>query len=405
MALRPRASSGIALATALVALAACGSGSDPAPSASSTAAPASSGQATQAPKPVLVQASPAPLRAGERLETLRMAAPYNPAPPSGGTDDYRCFVIDPKLTQDSYLTGTQFLPENPAVVHHAIFFKIGPELRAQAFQKDADTPGQGWTCFGGDDVNPNQALTINNAPWVGAWAPGGKEGIVPTGYGRVLPKGSLIVMQVHYNLLNVQSGMQVTDQSSMRLRLVPTSSTTVKPLRTVLLTAPVELPCPSGQSGLLCSRDNSILDVQRRFGMDGGRVVNGLQLICGSGDGVAPGPTQSCVRDVVAPGVIHGIAGHMHLLGRKVSVELNPGTPGARMLYDNRNYNFDDQNMVWLKQPAVVKPGDKLKITCTHDAGLRSQLPELAKLKPRYVVWGEGTSDEMCLGVVALSDS
>ena len=27
----------------------------------------------------------------------------------------------------------------------------------------------------------------------------------------------------------------------------------------------------------------------------------------------------------------------------------------------------------------------------------------LSSLKPRYVVWGEGTSDEMCLGVVVWS--
>jgi hypothetical protein len=401
MAIRTRVTSAVAAAGALALLAACGSGSAPPPAGSATAPVAA---ATTAP-PTLVQAAPAPLRAGERLESIRMAAPYTPAPPSGGTDDYRCFVIDPKLTEDSYLTGSDFLPQNATVVHHAIFFRIGPELRQKAFEKDAATPGQGWTCFGGDDVNEDQSQTINQAPWVGAWAPGGREGIIPAGYGRVLEKGSLIVMQVHYNLLNVQPGMRLTDQSSMRLRLVPMSSTKVEPLRTLLLTAPVELPCPAGQAGLLCSRDNSILDVQRRFGNNAGRVVNGLQLLCGSPAGVRPGPTQTCLRDVVKPGVVHGIAGHMHLLGRTISVELNPGTPGARMLYDNRNYNFDDQNMVWLKKPAVVRPGDKLKITCTHDAGLRTQLPELRRLKPRYVVWGEGTSDEMCLGVVALSDS
>jgi hypothetical protein len=31
-------------------------------------------------------------------------------------------------------------------------------------------------------------------------------------------------------------------------------------------------------------------------------------------------------------------------------------------------------------------------------------LPELSKLEPRYVVWGEGTGDEMCLGIVIVSD-
>jgi hypothetical protein len=50
-----------------------------------------------------------------------------------------------------------------------------------------------------------------------------------------------------------------------------------------------------------------------------------------------------------------------------------------------------------------VRPGDTYRVTCTHDATLRRKLPELRPLKPRYVVWGEGTSDEMCLGVVIWS--
>ena len=51
-----------------------------------------------------------------------------------------------------------------------------------------------------------------------------------------------------------------------------------------------------------------------------------------------------------------------------------------------------------------VKAGDTLRVSCTHDATLRKQLPELQTLKPRYVVWGEGTSDEMCLGVLVYTD-
>ena len=39
-----------------------------------------------------------------------------------------------------------------------------------------------------------------------------------------------------------------------------------------------------------------------------------------------------------------------------------------------------------------------LRVTCTHDATLRPQL--LPELPPRYVVWGDGTTDEMCLGIV-----
>ena len=41
-----------------------------------------------------------------------------------------------------------------------------------------------------------------------------------------------------------------------------------------------------------------------------------------------------------------------------------------------------------------------MRVTCTHDATLRQKLPQLSQLPPRYVVWGDGTSDEMCLGLL-----
>jgi hypothetical protein len=94
------------------------------------------------------------------------------------------------------------------------------------------------------------------------------------------------------------------------------------------------------------------------------------------------------------------MAGHMHLLGRSIKVELNPGTPGAKTLLDVPNYNFDNQSVQPLAAPVAVHSGDVLRVTCTHDAGLRKLLPALRDTPPRYVVWGDGTSDEMCLGLM-----
>src|SRR5690242_4639289 len=61
---------------------------------------------------------PTPLRQGERFVDVGLAQPYTPAAPSGGTDEYRCFLVDPQLTEEAYLTGSQFLPQNAAIVHH-----------------------------------------------------------------------------------------------------------------------------------------------------------------------------------------------------------------------------------------------------------------------------------------------
>ena len=91
----------------------------------------------------------------------------------------------------------------------------------------------------------------------------------------------------------------------------------------------------------------------------------------------------------------------MHLLGRTLKLTLNPGTPSEKILLDVKNYNFDDQSATVLKKPVAVKAGDTIRVQCTFDPTLRQLLPELKGLPPRYVTWGEGSSDEMCLGVIA----
>jgi hypothetical protein len=177
----------------------------------------------------------------------------------------------------------------------------------------------------------------------------------------------------------------------------------LRPLQTTLLPAPVELPCAAGESGALCDRQLAVLDVMHRFGYSAGSTVAGLNLLCNAGRAPVAGPTQHCDRAVQAPGTVYAVAGHMHLLGRSITVQLNPGRPSVRTLLDVPVYNFHDQGARALARPVRVRPGDTYRVTCTHDATVRRQLPELRPLPPRYVVWGDGSSDEMCLGIVIWS--
>jgi hypothetical protein len=347
-------------------------------------------------------APPAPLRAGERFLRLAMSSPYTPVPPNGGTDEYRCFLLDPGFTATSFVTGSLFEPQNADIVHHAIFFRVEPGEVAQAHQLDAQSPGEGWDCFGGTGVgvgNAQERQLGSGADWIAAWAPGGKESVLRQGLGYQMAPGSAVVMQVHYNLLATGGRATGTDQSAIVLRVVNGAASRT-PLQTTLLPAAVELPCPAGQTGPLCDRQRSILDVWHRFGEQGAATVAGLNLLCNGGRPPVPGPTQHCDQKVRKAGTIYAVAGHMHLLGRSIKVELNPGTPQAKVLLDVPVYNFDDQNAVPLATPVRVEPGDTYRVTCTHDAALRNQIPQLKALQPRYVVWGEGTSDEMCLGIV-----
>ncbi|HEX6149111.1 hypothetical protein [Nocardioides sp.] len=336
-----------------------------------------------------------PLRRGETRTTLTMQEPYTPSAPTGvGTDDYRCFLLDPQLREDAFLTGTHVLPGNPDVVHHVILFRVPPEQVAEARQADAAEAGPGWTCFGGTGLD--DFTDVDDAEWLGAWAPGGRESVLRRGLGVPLDKGAQIVMQVHYNLL---AGDE-PDVSATQLRLAPRGAE-LAALHTMLLPAPVELPCRRGHDDSpLCDRATALADVKARFGDRAGSTADILYFLCGGAP--TPGNSQSCTRTLMAPATIHGVAGHMHLLGRSITVEVNAGTPQARTVLDIPVWNFDNQGATPI-EPVRLAAGDQVTVTCRHVQWLRDELPSFEGQEERYVVWGEGTTDEMCLGLLQLT--
>ncbi|QIK77391.1 hypothetical protein G7071_11715 [Nocardioides piscis] len=335
-----------------------------------------------------------PLRPGERRATLKMPADYTAAAPYGkGTDDYRCFLLDPRLDEPAWLTGTHVLPGNPAVVHHVILFQVAPEQVKAAKAKDRSEDGEGWTCFGGTGLD--QFQNVDDASWIGAWAPGGKESVTKPGYGVRLEKGARVVMQVHYNLL---AGAE-PDVSAAQLRLAP-GDAPLQSLHTMLLPAPVELPCRAKHAdGPLCDRAVALADVKERFGAEG-NTADVLYFLCGGKP--RAGERQSCTRTVHQPMTIHGVAAHMHLLGREIKIEVNPGTPRARTILDIAVWDFDDQGGRPI-DPVRVEATDTVKVSCRHVQWLRDELPAFEGQPDRYVVWGEGTTDEMCLGMLQVT--
>jgi len=383
------------LAAAALLLGGCGPDADtssaPGPAASTPASPSAStgadaGATAHVKTPLL------PLRKGEGRLTMKMPAAYTPSAPTGvGTDDYRCFLLDPHLKKKMFLTGTSVQPGNSDVVHHVILFQVPPDQVANAEQLDASTPGQGWTCFGNSGLGGTAQL--DNAPWLGAWAPGGHETVFRKGLGVPLAPRSRIVMQVHYNLLIAKT----PDVSTTQLRVAPRSAD-LTPVETMLMPAPVEMPCRAGHDqSPLCDRATAVADVKARFGAGPGATADLLHLLCG--DKPTPGPVQSCTRYINQPTTIVGVAGHMHLLGRSIKIEVNPGTPRARTILNIPVWDFDNQGAVPIK-PVHLDPYDTVKVTCRHVQWLRDKLPSFAGQPERYVVWGEGSTDEMCLGIL-----
>jgi hypothetical protein len=336
-----------------------------------------------------------PVRDGERTVELRLPRAYTPA---GETDDYRCFLLDPALKEDAFVTSALIRPGAPAVVHHVILFRASPDQVGEAERLDAGHAGQGWRCFGGTGLSVGVGA-LADAGWIGAWAPGSDAVRYPAGVGSALAAGSRIVMQVHYNLLHGRA----PDRTLAALTLAP-GKAALKPAATMLLPAPVELPCAPGESGPLCARDAAVADLTRQRGASAARLPTGLLLLCGRNPfSPAPAAESACDQSFGTRTTIHGVAGHMHLLGRSIRVELNPGTDSSRVLLDIPRWDFHWQSAYMLAEPVVAEAGDRVRVTCRHDPSLRKSGAHGVPRTPRYIVWGEGTTDEMCLGVLQVT--
>ena len=336
---------------------------------------------------------------------LSMSAPYKPNPPAGATDDYHCSLINPNVTKDSFIVSSYFNPGDldSTEVHHAILFLIPPNWAAAA--EAANNNGKGWTCFG-ETILTKQQLQLPGSPgsssqptWLTAWAPGHNQNTFPKGTGVQFPKGSLVVLQIHYNTLAGDN----PEQSTLTLSTV-SSADPLKPLSLDLYPAPPDVPCLASwhpATTPLCSRANALKYLGQRFGQQAVDFDYGLEQICGRNPVDPPASdTTSCTWTNRTTAKIVSLGAHMHLTGTSIRITLNPGKH-KKVLLDVKNFNFDYQRSYNLKTWVQIHPGDRIQVSCTFNPKIHDVNPQLRQSPRRFVVWGDGSSDEMCLALVS----
>jgi hypothetical protein len=344
-------------------------------------------------------ASPATGRSSPRTTTITLTSPtYRPKAAAGTTDDYHCTLLNPHLRKNSYVISSHFFPGS-AEDHHAGLFLLPPSLVAEA--QKANVGGKGWTCFGEAGL-PNEPINeIGSTPFLSVWAPGHGVDKLPKGTGIELPAGTMVIMQVHYNLL--VGDKPVTNR--LVVKTVP-MSTPLLPLKLDLSFAAPDIPCPTGVTGPLCNRAASLAHQGQEFGSSAAVFVNAIEAACGSNPPNPPaGDTTSCTFPASSSGYIVRAQAHMHLLGQSFKLVLNPGTPEAQTVLNVPDYNFHNQKAYNLAKPVHVTAGEPLQVTCTYDPRLAQELPILRKAPSHFVTWGDGSSDEMCLGLSWIATS
>ncbi len=305
--------------------------------------------------------------------TLTMAEAYTP---QKFPDDYRCFVLDWPEQALTHVTGFSALPGNRQIVHHIALFLVGPDtpLGEGAFDKlaafDAHDDGPGYTCFGGPSGFEDLGIPIQQ---LAQWVPGASGWDFPEGTGIAVQPGSKLVLQVHYNSASMNPA---ADQTSIALRLEPEVArrAAFAPWLDIAWVMGA-MPIPAGEADVL----HSVQDDPRDF----------FEFLVGDLD------LSSGFR-------IHSVLLHMHQRGHAGEVALHRANGTEEMLLEEPRYDFNWQQIYRFKEPVDFLPGDEVSLICRWDNSASNQAPGT---EPADIAWGEGTSEEMCVANLYISEN
>ena len=316
---------------------------------------------------------------------LQLGEPYSPA--EEVLDDYRCFAFELDIDAPQFLTGYEFIPDVVEMAHHGLIYLLDAEIEAEIRSLDCADGKPGWSCYGGTGLSKGGDM-------IATWTPGTFGVQFPPGTGYLIKPGQLVVLQMHYNLWTTRQ----PDQTRIFLQM-EAGSADLAELMTIPLTAPVEIPCPSGVDGPQCERETALQRIAEKYGDMLSELPDKRLSRCGQtledyADNTGENARAHCdfPSPVFKPLTVYGVLGHMHELGRSFRMTLDPDGESPMLMLDIPRWDFHWQDRYQFVEPVQITFGSTLRMSCTWDNSLSDD--------PRYVVWGEGTADEMCFGTV-----
>ena len=263
--------------------------------------------------------------------------------PATGDDIYRCYVIPTDLPEDVYISAIEYQPGNRQVVHHILSYV---DTSREGRKRDAEDPGLGYSCFSGTGVEVHGDL--------GGWAPGNEPSRLPEGIGRSLPRKADVILQVHYH----PDGKPQTDRSRVGLHF------SRGPIKQTL---------------------------------HWGFAVNpGLELPPGQAD-IEIKAKWTVPVDLEA----RAVTPHMHMLGRKMSMSITYPDGRTQDLVKIDDWDFGWQNTYYFEEPIDLPKDSVVHVVARYDNSARN--PRNPNTPPKLVKWGEATTDEMCIGFIAVT--
>ncbi|MEP6756758.1 MAG: ascorbate-dependent monooxygenase [Chthonomonadales bacterium] len=277
---------------------------------------------------------------GKPDRVLGLGEPFKVDP--DGRDIYRCFVIPANVDAEQYIQAMEVHPGNKAIVHHVIAYV---DTSGAARKLDEADAGPGYsTSGGGPGFVP--------AGFIGGWAPGNEPRFLPDGVGNLIPKGSDIVLEVHYH----KNGKPESDQTQVGVYFNKTP--VHKRIRSLMVINPF-LRIPAGAENHPVTANAPIF------------------------------------KDIT----VLDCTPHMHLVGHDMRVDVTLPDNTKKQLVNVPNWDFNWQTSYQYKNPLKIPSGSKVSLLAHYNNSTSN--PHNPNSVPKVITWGEQTTDEMCIAFIA----
>ena len=264
--------------------------------------------------------------------------------PSSGPDIYRNFVIPTNLTEDKWVRAVEFRPSARKVVHH-VLFAYDASGTARRMDGHDGHPG-----FAGMSAIGVAGTTGRSGP-LGGWAVGATPVFLPDGLAFPLPKGSDLLLQMHFHL----TGKPEVEKSTVGIYFADRAPE--RPMQNIQLPAlfaiGAGLDIPAGQAKYTIE-DSFVLPV-----------------------------------DVTA----YLANAHAHYLAQEMKATATLPDGSIQPLLWIKDWDFNWQDRYTYKAPVHLPKGTRIDVKITYNNSADN--PRNPKNPPQEVWWGEQSNDEM----------
>jgi hypothetical protein len=283
--------------------------------------------------------------------------------PASGEFEPPSFIVSNPFGRDVWIQGSQVLPGNRRIVHHASPHVV--RLPAGAVIKDdqkAYWPDGRLLKRSEFPVYPaiGETAADRDAAKLGAYLPGRGLEWYPDGTARRLPKDAYIELNVHYQ----PSGKPETDRTRL---------------------------------GLYLARGPVRREIRNGGGVDpaGFREVAGGGTPAGRVPNIPPFAENFRVSGYTLfsrPATLYALSPHMHLRGKDMTFILVRPDGREEILLSVPNFDFDWQLIYELETPIQVPAGSRLRAIAHYDNSIKNRRNPAPH---REVPWSQQSSDEM----------